>query len=238
MDGTVKLITEFGILTVMSALMIVFCVMILKSFLNKYENMIEQDNERYDKLLDLVTGTHSCEEDEYINKVYDNTYSIIDKLREDTNMNRAYVFMFHNGGRSLTGIPFYKMSCISESVSLGVEHMSYQTQNILLSSFPQLFKSLHETGKLHMIDTEESKYYDQSLFSFMSSRGSKSCFIKSITNDDGRILGMLGLESLSVIDDESEVCQIEELLEESSDKLLMALLIYPKDKFLPHRYKE
>ena len=70
---------------------------------------------------------------------------LVDKLGAD----RISVFEYHNGGYNLTGMPFLHFSIMTQLNRVGVDELSKDFDNVLVSSVPEFIQAL---------DREE--YYD------------------------------------------------------------------------------
>lgn len=67
---------------------------------------------------------------------------IITELMQKTNADHAALFEYHNGGYNLTGMPFLHFSLSIQRNNLGVEELSKDFDNVLVSSVPDFIKNV------------------------------------------------------------------------------------------------
>jgi len=73
------------------------------------------------------------------------------KLRAD----KAAIFEYHNGGYNLTGMPFMHFSLTIQRNQLGVEELSKDFDNVLVSSVPDFIHSL-DSNDIYYVDKIEN----------------------------------------------------------------------------------
>ena len=108
---------------------------------------------------------------------------------------RIAIYVFHNGNKSMYGLPFFKMSCIHEWTSKGTNTLRGKSHmDMPLHVFSDFIESLHKYGvyKAENIDVTKSK--DHSIESFVSYSNTKALYLVAIKNDDGIISGFVSAE--------------------------------------------
>lgn len=76
-------------------------------------------------------------------------------LKDKTDSDRAWVFLFHNGAYGSTGIPFKKVSCFYEVVTPGVSRELNNSQNVGLTSIPVAIDLLVKNNDAFFINVSQ-----------------------------------------------------------------------------------
>tara|TARA_Y100000114_G_scaffold157285_1_gene188888 strand:+ start:7140 stop:7730 length:591 start_codon:yes stop_codon:yes gene_type:complete len=125
--------------------------------------------------------------------LHDNIVSALDFIMDETEADRVYILEFHNGEHYFSGRSQQKLSCTHEVVSEGISAESHNLQNIRISNFHSLIKSIakSETFRCPELDKFNS---DIAFKSFLEGKGVKSLFARPVKTLNGKILGILALE--------------------------------------------
>lgn len=129
----------------------------------------------------------------YDPQLHGNVITALDFIMSETGADRSYILEFHNGEHYFSGRSQQKLSCTYEVVSGGISIESHNIQNIRISNFHGLIKSIsqNETFKCKNID----EYNDDMAFrAFMQGKGVKSMFARPIKTLNGKIIGIIVLE--------------------------------------------
>lgn len=78
---------------------------------------------------------------------------LINKIQAD----RAAIFEYHNGGYNLTGLPFLHFSLSVQRNRLGVDELSKDFDNVLVSAVPDFIEQLNRTDICYMEDVSDLK---------------------------------------------------------------------------------
>ena len=185
----VELISNSGIAIVCSAVLLIFTITMFK---------------KQQKTLDEVTkslsrGSHPSSEDtevlETINeKIHEEVAGVLNSLSSD----RAYVYLYHNGGVSSSGLFFQRMSCICEVVDSGVLPVSSSSQNLHKGAYSNLCKALATQGQFVVDDTESLKDTDGFMYQRYQSEHTESAYVKSLNDSLGRSIGFIGVDYCSL----------------------------------------
>lgn len=83
---------------------------------------------------------------------------ILTELMQKTHADHAALFEYHNGGYNLTGMPFLHFSLSIQRNNLGVEELSKDFDNVLVSSVPDFIKNVdcNDIYYVNDIDTLQS----------------------------------------------------------------------------------
>lgn len=108
---------------------------------------------------------------------------------------RIAIYIFHNGNKSMYGLPFFKMSCIHEWTSLGNNTLRGRSHmDMPLHLFNDFIENLHKYGVYKAENIEVAKQKDPSIEGFVSYSNTKSLYLVAIKNDDGIISGFVATE--------------------------------------------
>jgi GAF domain-containing protein len=129
----------------------------------------------------------------YDPQLHGNVVTALEFILQETEADRSYVLEFHNGEHYFSGRSQQKLSCTYEIVSEGISVESQNIQNIRVSNFHGLVKSISQdqTFACRNVDRYDD---DMSFRAFMQSKGVKSMFARPIKTLNGKIIGIIILE--------------------------------------------
>ena len=235
-------ISEYGISAVIIALLIWLLITYVKKDKAMSEKMEEQekkDDEReakqqenteklyerlYDSLVKISSSPqmHTKEEEEenrIINNFIDGQLSC---LIDENKANRAYVFLYHNGGKDIMGRSFQKMSITNEIVDANTVPIMNNYQNVPRSMFPTLFKTILAQDKLSINKIDDIKETDPVLFQMLQTHNVHAAYMRGIRRADGMVLGFVVIEYVS--NSCSDVAEAEKNLEKKTLRISGALV--------------
>ena len=129
----------------------------------------------------------------YDPQLHGNVITALDFILDETGADRAYVLEFHNGEHYFSGRSQQKLSCTYEVVSEGISVESHSIQNIRVSNFHGLVKSIAQGETFKCKDIE--KYDDDMSFkAFLQGKGVQSMFARPVKTLNGKIIGVIILE--------------------------------------------
>ena len=129
----------------------------------------------------------------YDPQLHGNVVTALNFILDETGADRAYVLEFHNGEHYFSGRSQQKLSCTYEVVSEGISVESHSIQNIRVSNFHGLVKSIAQGETFKCKDIE--KYDDDMSFkSFLQGKGVQSMFARPVKTLNGKIIGVIILE--------------------------------------------
>jgi GAF domain-containing protein len=129
----------------------------------------------------------------YDPSLHDNIVSALDFVMEETEADRVYILEFHNGEHYFSGRSQQKLSCTHEVVSEGISAESHNLQNIRISNFHCLIKSI-ANGDTFKCPELQKFNSDIAFKSFLESKGVKSLFARPVKTLNGKTLGIIALE--------------------------------------------
>lgn len=153
-ERCLQIVEKYKITTILKSFAIVILIALIAFFIanptyiaDKYE---EYMNNRHNKLVELRLQNN------------EQIHIRIEKLMYQVNADQVLLLECHNGGKSLSGLPFAKASCSYEALNNGVYPISQEFQQQQLSLIPfatYLFNNEYFAG-----DTDSLLMIDRGLF--------------------------------------------------------------------------
>ena len=187
-EEIIKSVGDYGVTIVCSAVLIFLFV---KMFLNQ-DKMLKTFISDMQK--SLKNQHPSLQDSEVLDNINENINGLLHKSRNNLESDRAYLFLFHNGGKALSGLSFQKMSCVNEVVGLGVAPCSEQSQMIHRGNFSLLNSALKKDGLYFVPDTSIIESTDTFSYCFFKSRHVESAYIVAVKDSNGYIVGFVGVD--------------------------------------------
>lgn len=131
-------------------------------------------------------------------------------IMKKSNSDRSAIYVFHNGTHASHGLPFFKLTCISETISKNSnanikigDHSS-----VPLSMFDTIVTSLYNNS-FYRIRTDKSS--DPSELIFLKGTRLTDCFFVPIYDDDNNMMGFT-FNGYNTLDDMRDLEQEKEYL--------------------------
>lgn len=186
-------ISDLGIMVVCSAILLIFCLVM---FRNQQKTI--QDLKKLVAQLSRPQE-HPDEEDfEMLDLINSKIYTELSLLLQSLNCDRSYIYLYHNGGVSSSGLFFQRMSCISEVVGPGVLPVSAMSQNLHRSSYSKMLNLLQENGEWGAEDVLQLRDADGYLYQRFRSTHSESVHIAALKGSQGHVIGFVGVDYCSL----------------------------------------
>lgn len=218
------LLSKYGpTVVILSIFLLVFLYIVfymIRTNQKNIENMIAQNKVYTDQMMkqneQLIKSaleeehSHGYDEKNIVEIFVRLNETLKDECRstlEKTNAERAAVYVFHNGMSASHGLPFFKMSCISEWIKRGSESTSRikEHTNIPLNMFNTIVTTLYNNGRMIVKDLSTLATEDPFTYKFLASKRTKSCVIECVYDSDNRIMGFVLAEHSNVLtEDEIE----------------------------------
>ena len=136
---------------------------------------------------------------------------------EETKSDRTAIYVFHNGMQASHGLPFFKMSCISEKVNkTSIGNLQMREHNsIPLSVFDKIVQELYYNGKYRIIN---EGLIDAGDSIFIKNTKLNDCFFFPIYDDENNMMGFIvnGYNKIDINRDlETEYKSLQVLAEKS-----------------------
>ena len=117
----------------------------------------------------------------------------LDAMLNELDCNQIYIAQFHNGGHFYpTGKSIQKFSIFYEVTTPDAQSIKGIFQNIPASLFSKPLTLLYEKGEIAVEDTITMSA-DLGLESFCPNHTYKSVYLLTLTDLDGRIIGVMGI---------------------------------------------
>lgn len=115
----------------------------------------------------------------------------LNKLKCD----RVAIYVFHNGNKSMHGLPFFKMSCIHEWTSYGNKTLRGKSHiDMPLHLYNDFIESLYKYGVYRSEDVKKSVEDDPSIEEYTAFSEAKSLYFVAMKDDDGALAGFVAAE--------------------------------------------
>jgi len=122
-----------------------------------------------------------------------NVSKIISRQRKLIGVDRIYVSKFHDGKVDFNGVHFIYFSRVSESDSAGIANELISNQALPLSIFPGMVTALTKRKCYVILDTNNVNAENHT---FLRTQGVQSVITCPIFNDNGKLIGIVGVESV------------------------------------------
>ena len=162
----------------------------------------------------ITEGSNNDKDDDY-HKDLVGAYSDINMAFKDIsrstmntlNCDRVAIYIFHNGNKSMHGLPFFKMSCIHEWTSHGNNTLRGKSHmDMPLHLFNDFIENLYTSGVYKAQDVDKSAEEDPSIKEFTAFSNAKSIYLVAMKDNDGALAGFVAAEfsHIETFEDDSE----------------------------------
>ena len=236
MEEIVDSIIKYGSTPVLIAALVFIVIWFaryLKDISDKQQEISQRSEERTSELLKMIKEvgdntkhTHPVPEEEENRRCNDLVMSLLNCLREKSGANRVSCFIYHNGGYSVTGRSFQKMSMLYEVVDGKTVSVMNSFQNVPRTMFFTLTQKLSEQGCYDISDIEDIKDADAITYQTFYARGAKAAYCGVIKDSRKNILGFIVVEyTVDKCDDEEKT---KNLIKNKVSKISAALEVDPE----------
>lgn len=218
------LIEKFGFTIVSAAVVIIAVIYLGKRQSDNYQKLLNTLLEKQ------IEKPHNSAVDHRYDDFYECAGETLDYLRTTTGAARAYIFMYHNGGKNLVGIPFQKMSCIYEVDGEGFVSLCPSSQNMQRSFYAKAISTLKEKGYYNVDDVESMEIQDN-LYTAMKNRSVQSFYFQAIKDSSNNtVIGYVGIEFMFILKRVDERDKVLELLAKSTERISGIMEVVSCDK--------
>lgn len=205
-----EMISNLGVTIVCSAVLLIFCIVMFRN----QQKTIQDLRGLLSKM--TIPQEHPDDEDfEMLELINNRIHTELSLLLQSLNCDRSYIYLYHNGGVSSSGLFFQRMSCISEVVGPGVLPVSGMSQSLHRSSYSKMLGQLSEDHEWYSEDVEKLRDSDGYLYQRFRSTHSESVFISALVGSQGHTIGFVGVDYCSLNHD-TEVDLIRSTLNKTS----------------------
>ena len=205
----------------------------LKDISDKQQEISQRSEERTSELFKMIKEVgdntkhiHPVPEEEENRRCNDLVMSLLNCLREKSGANRVSCFIYHNGGYSVTGRSFQKMSMLYEVVDGKTVSVMNSFQNVPRTMFFTLTQKLSEQGCYDISNIEDIKDADAITYQTFYARGAKAAYCGVIRDSRKNILGFIVVEyTADKCNDEKKT---KDLIKNKVSKISAALEVNPE----------
>lgn len=215
MEQIIELIQQYGVTVVLFGVLIFINICIFKRMAKRGEDLdrIEKEREERDserdkayqlqqeKMTELLVVVarntkhgHTADEEECIQNRNNKINIALDHLRDDLDADRACCFLYHNGGYSITGMSFLKMTMMFEKISSNVMPVMGYYRDVPRTMFPILTQKIAEQGLYYIKDIKDIEKEDPITYQSFVIRGTNSAYALAMKNIEGALLGFICVE--------------------------------------------
>lgn len=205
----------------------------LKDISDKQQESSQMSEKRITKLFEMIKEvgdntkhTHPVPEEEENRRCNDLVMSLLNCLREKSGANRVSCFIYHNGGYSVTGRSFQKMSMLYEVVDGKTVSVMNSFQNVPRTMFFTLTQKLSEQGCYDISNIEDIKDADAITYQTFYARGAKAAYCGVIKDSRKNILGFIVVEY--TVDKCNDEKKTKDLIKNKVSKISAALEVDPE----------
>lgn len=231
----VDAIIKYGSTPVLIAVLIFIIIWFakyLKSISERQQEISQKSEERTAELLKIIQEardntkhTHPGSEEEENRRCNDLIMSLLNCLREKSGANRVSCFVYHNGGYSVTGRSFQKMSMLYEVVDGKTVSVMNSFQNVPRTMFFTLTQKLSEQGCYDISNIEDIKDIDAITYQTFYARGAKAAYCGVIKDSKKNILGFIVVEY--TVDKCSDEKKTKDLIKNKVNKISAVMEVDP-----------
>lgn len=227
----VDAIIKYGSTPVLIAVVVFLIIWFTKCFskqqdqLSNHENKI---NEVLETVKDIGRDTqhvHPGKEEEENRRCNALVMNLLDCLRTRAEANRVSCFIYHNGGYSVTGRSFQKMSMLYELVDGKTISVMNSYQNVPRTMLFSLTQKLSEQGHYDISNVEDIKESDAVTYQAFYSRGANAAYCGVIKDSFKNILGFVVVEY--TVDKCKDEEKTKDLIKSKVGKIGAALEVNP-----------
>ena len=239
LSAIISLIGNAGIMIVCSGLVIYFMKKIMDQSIEDRKSQVEIQNKMFETLINNNKSTDvnkhpNLEVRTEISQLDNQIHDILVKIKDTSKADRVSYFSFHNGGESISGIPYLRMTCKDEVIRSGVGSMLYEAQMLQLGPYSTLLSQLRKYGKYIINDylelksgpKEDGYMYDR----VHNKRNASSVYFFALMNDNTReVIGFISCDYIASLKDRQvNEADLLELLDNESSHISTLLTLKSK----------
>lgn len=222
-EQIITLVSNTGVMVVISALVIYYIKKLMDKSLKDRDTQMQIQLKMLEKLIDSnneVTKANKhpdFESRKDTSQLDAQIHEILLRIKDKVKADRVSYFSFHNGGESISGIPYLRMTCKDEVVRSGVAAMLQESQMLQLGPYTTLLSQLRKYGRYVVPDSLELKSgpkEDGYMYDRMhNKRNATATYFFALTNDNTReVIGFISCDYIAGLKDrmviEKEVLEV------------------------------
>lgn len=153
--------------------------------------LTEQNSAMIEQLINLQNVNEKYHQEQFNRRLEVNTIinEELETFRDKHNLDRIFICEIHNGGQSITGIPFCKFSMTYEVVGNNISPFKHNYQNVNISNY-SIVGEIIKDEYLH-IDIDALKNLDKHLYYSLQDYKVK-CLELILIKDDNQPIAWVG----------------------------------------------
>lgn len=220
-EGVAKIIDEYGpYITILAVFIILFIIVVfamvsfsnklIKSSLEEKLNLLNNQSKQNEKLIDYITDDDKDNEDsgekrkrDLVGTYIDINLILKDAVRTASNelgAERVAIYVFHNGNKSIHGLPFFKVSCINEwskNGSVAMKTKAYRSithHSMPLYIISEIVENIYEYGEFYESSIKSKRINEDYLQAYLEYSDIDSMYALVIKDSNDNIAGFVVAE--------------------------------------------
>ena len=192
------------------------------------DHILNDDDDKDEKKEEREEKSESVIKRDLVDTYIDINIILKDAIRtalNELNAERVAIYVFHNGNKSIHGLPFFKLSCIHEWNKVGSMAMKTRAyRSITHHSMPlyllsDIVEDIYANGRYYISDVQKKKDNSNCLQAFLEHSDVESMYAVAIKDDNDNIAGFVIAEFKDNIDfnNSSITEKIQSILEKTRD---------------------
>ena len=218
-----KLINEYGPFIVILSIFLVLFIFIIYYIINQNKKYMESERARNNEIVNSILDTYlkksvkenekKYDEKDIVNifvKLNKSLKNVCELTQKKTHSNRTAIYVFHNGTHASHGLPFFKMTCISEKVTKESNNniMMADHSAMPLTLFDSIVSSLYNNGEYRILTDQTKEPAD---LIFLKGSRIKDSFFIPIYDTDDKIMGFI-YNGYNTVDESRDIEKEKEFL--------------------------
>lgn len=204
-ESLTKLISEYSALVVGCAIIFIAFIVVLAFIMRQsqknMQSIADLNKQLVNKLLaedeDKDTQEHSNIEKNLVVKhteINEELQKQLKILRDETDCDRTFVFLFHNGEYSVNMFPFLKATCFMEWKLYTIKPSLTDQRSIPVSILTPFCNDLVKYGKWNCGCVEDLQMEEPMMYAWLKSKCSKSFFGRALRDENKGIIGFVACD--------------------------------------------
>ena len=183
-----------------------------------FEHMQESNNKLLNEVVHkVVNHIPTPEENDQLTKISDHVNKVLQEILNRSESSRACLIQFHNGGRGINRHSFLKMSMTNEAVCYGAKSFISEFKEQFRSVLAYFVKEIQDNGKCYIVDRDNIKNEDYSMYEYMINKNIESLFGIAIYGSSSEVIAILCIEFEKK--DNVNIKKVDSVLSEKQDTI-------------------
>ena len=221
-EGVAKIIDKYGpYITILAVFIIIFIIVVfamvsfsnklIKSSLEEKINLLNSQSKQNERLIEYITDDDKNTDDnsgekrkrDLVGTYIDINLILKDAVRTASNelgAERVAIYVFHNGNKSIHGLPFFKVSCINEwskNGSVAMKTKAYRSithHSMPLYIISEIVENIYEHGEFYESSIKSKRINEDYLQAYLEYSDVDSMYALVIKDSNDNIAGFVVAE--------------------------------------------